>query len=173
MTDSRQRFLAAMSQTACTVAVVTTDGPLGRHGVTVSAMSSVSADTPKPTLLVCVHHLSKAAAAILANGAFCVNVLREDQSDISDCFAGRIPAPGGDKFGCADWLSGETGAPRVVDPLVAFDCRLTSSQQVGTHHVFIGAVEEVFVAEAGSPLIYANRAYTALARRDVAPLRAA
>ena len=43
--DLRQRFLAGMSQAACTVNVVTTDGPAGRFGLTISAMASVSADT--------------------------------------------------------------------------------------------------------------------------------
>ena len=42
--ELRQRFLSGMSHAACTVNVVTTDGPAGRAGVTVSAMSSVSAD---------------------------------------------------------------------------------------------------------------------------------
>ncbi len=162
--DLRKDFLAAMSQAACTVSVVTTDGPAGRAGVTISAMTSVSADTPQPTLLVCVHHRCRAAEAILGNGAFCVNVLRDDQSTISDHFAGRVPAPGGDRFACADWTAEKTGAPRVVDPLVAFDCRLLSGERVGTHHVFIGAVEDVFIAPGGAPLIYANRAYGSLAR---------
>src|SRR5580693_8430205 len=80
----RQQFLHGMSHAACTVNVVTTDGSAGRHGVTVSAMVSVSADTPQPTLLVCIHHLSPVAAAVLANGVFCVSVLREDQAHISD-----------------------------------------------------------------------------------------
>ena len=72
--DLRARFLAGMSHAAATVNVVTTDGAAGRHGVTVSAMSSVSADTAKPTLLVCVNEASASAAAILENGIFCVNV---------------------------------------------------------------------------------------------------
>ncbi len=165
----KQQFFDGMSQAASTVNVVTTDGPAGRAGVTVSAMASVSADTPKPTLLVCVHHLSPAAAAILENQVFCVNVLRDDQSTISDTFAGRLKTADGDKFSCVGWTTQVTGAPRVVDPLVAFDCRLLSSQQVGTHHVFFGAVEDLFVAEAGSPLIYANRAYGTPARIEAPP----
>lgn len=160
----RDRFLAGMACAACTVNVVTTDGPAGRFGVTVSAMSSVSADTPRPTLLVCVHHLSSAAAAIVGNGVFCVNVLRDDQSYISDCFAGRIKPPDGDKFSCATWATQITGAPRVVDPLVAFDCRLVSHQQIGTHYVFFGEAEDLFISAPGSPLIYANRAYGTPAR---------
>lgn len=155
----RQRFLNGMSHAACTVNVVTTDGVAGRHGVTVSAMVSVSADTPQPTLLVCIHHLSPVAGALLENGVFCVNVLREDQVHISDSFAGRSGAQGIAKFDCARWTSQVTGAPRVVDSLVAFDCQVIASERVGSHLVIFGSVQDIFVAGAGAPLIYANRAY--------------
>lgn len=157
--DLRQQFLEGMSHTASTVNVVTTDGTAGRAGVTVSAMSSVSADTPRPSLLVCVHHLSAAASAIVENGVFCVNVLRDDQAHISDTFGGRRKIGDGDKFSCADWVVEKTGAPRVVDPLVAFDCEVMSSERVGTHHVFVGEVEDIYVADRGSPLIFSNRSY--------------
>src|SRR5271165_7621736 len=105
----RQRFLLGMSHAACTVNVVTTDGAAGRHGVTVSAMVSVSADTPQPTLLVCIHHKSSIAAALLKNGVFCVNVLRDDQSHISDSFAGRRSARGAARFDCTEWTTQVTG----------------------------------------------------------------
>ncbi|MEF2074166.1 LysR substrate-binding domain-containing protein [Consotaella aegiceratis] len=168
--ERRQRFLDGMSVAACTVSVVTTNGPAGRFGVTVSAMSSVSADGVRPTLLVCVHHKSPAAEAIIENGVFCLNFLRDGQSMISDSFAGRAVPPGGDKFAVASWSEGATGAPRLTGGLVAFDCRLQSQQQIGTHHVFIGEVEEIMSAADGSPLIYANRAYGTHARL---PVRAA
>jgi flavin reductase (DIM6/NTAB) family NADH-FMN oxidoreductase RutF/DNA-binding transcriptional LysR family regulator len=155
----RERFLSGMSHAACTVNVVTTDGIAGRHGVTVSAMVSVSADLPEPVLLVCIHHRSPVAAALLGNGVFCVNVLREDQWLISDSFAGRTAAQGAARFECARWTTQVTGAPRVVDALVAFDCRVTASEQVGSHYVVFGAVLDVFEAGPGAPLIYANRAY--------------
>ena len=111
--DLKQQFFNGMSHAACTVNVVTTDGAGGRAGVTVSAMSSVSADTPQPTLLVCVHHKSASAAAILENGIFCVNVLRDDQSYISDTFAGRLTTDDGDKFSCADWTRPRRPVHRV------------------------------------------------------------
>jgi flavin reductase (DIM6/NTAB) family NADH-FMN oxidoreductase RutF len=155
----RQQFLHGMSYAACTVNVVTTDGVAGRHGVTISAMVSVSADTPQPTLLVCIHHMSPVVAAVLENGVFCVNVLRDDQAHISDNFAGRSGAHGAAKFDCATWTTQVTGAPRVVDSLVAFDCRVTASERVGSHFVVFGSVQDIFVAGVGAPLIYANRAY--------------
>ena len=157
-----------MSHAACTVNIVTTDGPAGRSGVTVSAMSSVSADTPKPTLLVCIHEQSPTASKVIENKVFCVNVLRDDQAYISDTFAGRLRSVVHDKFDCASWTTQVTGSPRVIDPLVAFDCRVVSSERVGTHHVFFGEVEDIFMADRGSPLIYANRAYGTPTRVDTA-----
>lgn len=164
----RERFLDGMSRAACTVNVVTTDGPAGRRGVTVSAMTSVSVDSPNPTLLVCLHHLAPATSAILQNGVFCVNVLRADQAFISDSFAGRIPQFRENKFACATWKTQLTGAPRLADPLVAFDCALLTSERVGTHYVIIGEVQDVYLAGGGSALVYTNRAY-ATARPLAAP----
>jgi flavin reductase (DIM6/NTAB) family NADH-FMN oxidoreductase RutF len=153
----RDLFLEGMSHAAATVSIVTTDGAAGRAGVTVSAMCSVTADAP--TLLVCVHHLSAAAEAIRENGVFCVNVLRDDQALISDTFAGRFKTPGGDKFECADWQMLATGAPALMHPLAAFDCRLMQQFQFGTHFIFIGEIADIAVTDTGSALIYANRAY--------------
>jgi flavin reductase (DIM6/NTAB) family NADH-FMN oxidoreductase RutF/DNA-binding transcriptional LysR family regulator len=155
----RQRFLNGMSHAACTVNVVTTDGAAGRHGVTVSAMVSVSADTPQPTLLVCIHNKSAVADAVLKNGVFCVSVLRDDQAHISENFAGRSGVHGAEKFDCTQWSTQVTGAPRVRDALVAFDCKVTASDRVGSHFVVFGSVQDIFVAGVGAPLIYANRAY--------------
>lgn len=158
-TELKEKFIGGMSHAASSVNIVTTDGPAGRAGVTVSAMSSVSADMPKPTLLVCVHHLSQAADKILKNGVFCVNVLKDDQSYISDTFAGLNKGNLNDKFECAEWTPMSSGAPRVVEPLVGFDCKISSSERVGTHHVMIGEVGEIFISNKGSPLIYSNRTY--------------
>ena len=157
--ELKQKFLAGMSHAAATVNIVTTDGPAGRFGVTVSAMSSVSADTEKPTMLVCVNETSSSCKPILENGVFCVNVLRDDQAAVSDYFAGRFKTADGDKFSCATWTTQKTGAPRLVDPLVGFDCRIIDKYKIGTHYVLIGAVEDVYVHEHGSALIYANRSY--------------
>mgnify|MGYP000312535334 CR=1 FL=1 len=155
----RDLFVEAMSHAASTVNVVTSDGPAGRAGVTVSAMTSVSADSERPSLLVCIHHRSRACRAILENGVFCVNVLKGDQSEVADIFAGRAAPRHGDRFDCAQWTQAETGAPLLADALVAFDCELKESVRHGTHHIFIGEVADIVIADPGPPLLYANRAY--------------
>jgi flavin reductase len=156
--DIRAQFIDGMSCASFCVNVVTTDGPAGRAGVTVSAMSSVSADGGNPTMLVCIHHQSRTAAALLENRAFCVNVLRDDQSGIADRFGGRVSGADTDKFSDAIWVEGQTRAPRLANPVVAFDCRLLSAERIGTHFVFIGAVESV-TKGSGTALVYADRAY--------------
>ncbi len=154
----RNDFLQAMSKAANSVYVVTTDGAGGKVGVTVSAVTSVSADAP--SVLICVHHESPAAAAIQTNGAFCVNLLAEDQAHISDAFAGLTGAKGKDKFTCADWETGATGCPILSDPLAAFDCALVHDLRVGSHHIFVGELRGIDVSDKQSPLIHANRSYS-------------
>lgn len=154
----KEAFLEAMSKASNTVNVITTDGLVGRSGVTVSAMCSVSAD--RPTVLVCVHHLSPAAYAIRENGVFCVNVLKDDQSHISDTFAGRIKRDDGDKFGCADWARLETGSPVLGGALAAFDCRLVQATRWDTHWMFLGEVVGVDSEdEPAMPLLHVQRSY--------------
>ncbi len=154
---NQQLFLEGMSHAACTVSVLTTDGPNGRGGITISAMTSVSADPP--TLLVCVHHLSPTCEKIINNGVFCVNVLSEDQSRISDIFAGRILPPEKDKFSCENWITRSTGAPNLENALIAFDCKVISYNQVGTHYIFVAQPVEINIRKHGNALVYANRAY--------------
>ncbi len=164
----RERFISGMSHAANTVSVVTTDGPAGRSGVTVSAMSSVSADSEMPTLLICVHHLSPVCGGILGNRVFCVNLLRDDQSFVADTFAGRVLPAGEDKFSCTMWATGKTGAPVVVNHLVAFDCELIQNFRVGSHVIFVGQVVETIIHDGHAPLIYANRGYGTPLRLDEA-----
>ena len=157
------KFIEGMSRSASTVSVVASDGPAGRAGVTVSTLCSVSAEPPQ--LLVCVHHKSSACGVIRENGRFCVNVLRDDQTVVSDTFAGRLEAPGGDKFACAQWRELATGAPALDGALVAYDCHLARYVRCGSHLIFIGDVVDVAVGDDSEDdcrvLVYANRAYAA------------
>ena len=156
MSELRQDFVHAMSRCAASVSVVTTDGPAGRGGLTVSAMTSISADGAAPTMLVCVNSGASAAGPILTNGCFAINVLAETQQGIADLFAGRTGVE--DRFADLPWDVIETGAP-VLRGLAGFDCSLQSAELVGTHHVMIGAVRAVRVSEDGAPLIYGMRSY--------------
>lgn len=155
----KSEFLDAMSGIVSSVAIVTTDGPAGRAGATISAMTSVSADGDAPTMLICLHHQANAASAVMQNKCFCINVLNHDQSDIADVFASRTEAPDGDKFNASDFAISTSGNPQLSNARASFDCRIVSSEQIGTHLVIIGAVQAVTNGN-GAPLLYGNRRYT-------------
>ena len=155
----KEAFLQAMSRAANSVCVVTTDGAAGRAGVTVSAMTSVSVDTPNPSLLVCVHSLSPACDAIQRNRVFCANLLSSKQADVSNSFAGRTEAKGVDKFNLASWTTAETGAPLLDGALANFDCKVMHDVLVGSHRIFVGEALAVASPTDGLPLLYFNRDY--------------
>jgi len=157
--DLRARFLEGMSRVAAAVTVATTDGEAGRFGVTVSSMTSVSADTSRPSLLISVHHLSPACEAIRKNRRFCANVLGSGQSFVSDLFSGRLKHLNDDRFGAVAWHAGATGVPVIDGTVVSLECELETALLWGTHFIFIGEVERIELSEQRSPLVYANRGY--------------
>jgi flavin reductase len=152
----RSDFVDTMSRVANSVNVVTTSGSGGEVGVTVSAATSVTAEPP--TLLVCIHEQSKAAAAILENGVFCLNVLESAQQHYAELFAGLTAGSTEDRFNRPDWTQLKTGAPALKNGLAVFDCRLDAVLKEGTHYIFVGQVVATNKGS-GVPLIYSQRAY--------------
>lgn len=157
--DLRGRFIEGMSRAATFVAVATTDGEGGRFGMTVSSMTSVSADGEQPSLLACLHFQHPAATALLTNRAFCANLLHEGQQGVSDLFAGRIkPAPVS-RFDAVDWQPGPAGQPILTGASANFECRLATALLWETHYIIVGQVTSVWLSDAPSALLYGQRAY--------------
>jgi flavin reductase len=157
--DLRSLFLEGMSRAATFVAVITTDGPGGRFGVTVSSLTSVSADGPRPSLLACVHHLSPAGVAILAHRGFCANLLAEGQRDLSDRFAGRGRDGHQNRFEGIGWSPGEDGHPCLDGATASFGCRLATAMLWETHHILVGEVTAIRLSDEPGALLYGQRAY--------------
>jgi len=156
--DLRQEFVEGMARAATFVSVITTDGPGGQQGVTVSSMTSVSADGEAPSLLVCIHHKSPAAAAILQNRAFCANLLNAAQQGHSDIFSGRDKAEIG-RFDRVEWAAGQAGQPVLAEAAASFECTLKTAMLWETHYVMIGQVTGVTLSDQPDALLYGQRAY--------------
>jgi flavin reductase (DIM6/NTAB) family NADH-FMN oxidoreductase RutF len=154
--DIRTSFIDGMSRAVTGVTVVTTNGPAGQFGQTVSAMSSVTADPP--TLLVCIKTTSVIVDAIQQRQIFGVNVLRSDQRRVADTFAGRSTWGVPYDFSIAQWTEEIEGAPLLLGAVSRFACRLSQSVLVGTHLVMFGEVQAAEVSP-GNPLLYARRSY--------------
>lgn len=160
-TVSQGTFRNAMARLGAAVSIITTDGPAGRHGLTASAVCSVT-DTP-PTLLVCVNRQAGAHDPIAENGVLCVNVLTGEHEPLARLF-GRPGVAPAERFAAAGWDRLATGAPVLADAAIALDGRVADTRQVGTHTVFFVEVAGVVLADDPAGLVYFDRAFHPLGR---------
>ncbi len=156
----RDQFIAAMRGVASTVTVVTTDGAFGRHGCTVSAFSSVSADPP--SVLICLNHSNRVTPMVLGNGTFTVNILPDDADEIAARFAGAHDADVADRFVGIDLINGERPTLACA---VALDCTVAQTMTSGSHEVIVGHVTAI-QGNARLPLAYYNGAFHNLTPRE-------
>jgi flavin reductase (DIM6/NTAB) family NADH-FMN oxidoreductase RutF/DNA-binding GntR family transcriptional regulator len=129
------------------VAVVSTADGGQLHGMTASAVCSLSLEPPM--LVVCLNRSSPTQDAILRSGAFGVSILEQGQ----DAVAVRFATPRPDKFDDVSFHHGPLGQPLLDGSLARLECEVAESVVGGTHRVFIGAVRHADV-RAGSPLAY-------------------
>jgi flavin reductase len=160
---ARQSFLDAMCQVGFSVCIVATDGPAGRDGMAVTSMASVSADGPRPTLLICLNEKSRVTPKLLANAQFSVNLLAAGDQGMAELFAGRCGGVAKAWFDDPRWTRGQYNLPVLAPSLASFECSVLDAHFIGTHHVIIGAIEAVHSGLDGSPLLHAQRQYRSLA----------
>jgi flavin reductase len=149
-------FTNAMRRAVSGVSIVTTSGDFGRYGLTVSSMTSVSAEPPM--LLVCVNRNSIAHDAIARNHRFAINVLSAQQQNLAASFAGSdLYGPAYD-LTSSEWADSPSGLPQAVKAAAFFECELDTAVTAGTHSIFIGRVTKALGADE-TPLAYADREY--------------
>ncbi|MGO1119331.1 flavin reductase family protein [Rhodovibrionaceae bacterium A322] len=150
----RDQFIGAMRQVASSVTVVTTNGPAGRHGATVSAFNSLTADPP--SVLICLRAESRIAHAVAKNGRYCVNVLPEDKTEMAGRFAGAQDDQLSDRFdgvALAENSQQDPLACPALDSATAFHCDVDKIIPHGSHLILIGHVTGISEG-ATPPLAY-------------------
>lgn len=153
-------FRTAMSKLGAAVSVVTSDGPAGRCGTTVTAVCSVT-DSPA-TLLVCINRNSWSNGALRQNRCLCVNVLPWGSEELAKRFAGMTEIPPAERFNGVETIELSTGAPALRDALVSFDCMVDETVEVGTHTIFLARVQKIAFGESEQALIYFDRRYASV-----------
>ncbi|WP_350657067.1 flavin reductase family protein [Psychrobacter sp. S1-30-MNA-CIBAN-0213] len=124
-------------------------------GFTANSFTSVSLEPP--LLLVCPAK-SLSSFDVFANCEnFAVNILSEDQQNISNIFAGSKD----DRFSQIDWHTDEQGNPIIDGALTHFSCKTERNLEAGDHHLLVGQVLG-FSAREGRGLGYASGGYFSL-----------
>lgn len=135
------------------VTVVTTLDAAGNpRGFTANSFTSVSLDPP--LVLVCVAKTAASCPVFSAAKGYAVNILAEDQRDVSATFASRAA----DRFAAVRWRRERTGSP-ILDGVAAwFDCERQDTVDAGDHVILIGRVVAFDHAPA-NPLGYCRGSY--------------
>jgi len=145
----------ALGSYATGVTVVTTLGGDGRrYGLTANSFSSVSLDPP---MVLWSQSVQAPSHPVFRDGGhFVVNVLAEDQVELSARFARW----GEDKFAGLETTAGICGAPVLSGCAARFECTTVHRYPGGDHTIFVGKVEH-FSRTAKRPLIFAGGKYMA------------
>lgn len=150
-----------MSRFVTGVTVVTTRREDKLWGMTANGILSLSLDPP--LILVSVDRRNQMHASISEGKCFAVNILTDDQQDVSQRFATR----GYKDFESVALTTAETGAPILADALAYVDCRLVEIVAGGDHDMFIGEIVAGDVG-VGDPLVFYSGNYVRLAPPPVA-----
>jgi len=121
-------------------------------GFTANSFASVSLDPP--LVSVCLAKSSSNFDTFLAASGFAVNVLAENQIEVSNTFA----RPAEDRFATVAWRDGPHGFPVLDDVSSWFDCSMHKTVDAGDHVILIGQVE-AFATTSAPGLGYARGAY--------------
>ena len=141
------RFREVVGHFATGVTVVTAMEEGHPVGFTCQAFTSLSLDPPMVALAPA--KTSTSWPRIARAGAFCVNVLGEDQEDVGRAFA----VSGGDKFAGVSWRRGTIGTPVIEGCLAWLECDLDSIHDAGDHELVTGTVRDLG-SGTGGPLLY-------------------
>lgn len=162
MTIELALFKAALRRWASGVAIVTTRAGDRELGMTVSAFSSVSLDPP--LVLVCADKKTHTNPLIAEGGVFAVNLLADDQWELSNRFATQgNEAVRFDGIACR---RGPSGARWLPDTLAVLDCRVVSAHDAGDHVIYLGEVLAAEVDSTRDPLVYYESGYRLLAPKS-------
>ena len=147
-------FRAALGQFPTGVCVVTARARDGTDlGMTMSSFNALSLDPP--LVLFSIDRRARGLTLWRGARAYAVNVLAENQRDLSDRFA----RPGTNKWEGVDFARGIAGAPLLPGAAACFQCRPECQHDGGDHVLFLARVIAFRRAAERMPLIFCKGRY--------------
>lgn len=147
-------FRAALSRWASGVAIVSVRDAQGLAATTVSSFSSLSLSPP--LVMVALAEGSQTLERVKGSGRFTVSLLAAGQQEVaSRCAKRAADASTFDEHG------------HVRGSLALLACTTHDLRRYGDHLLLVGQVESLQLGAGGTPLLYWERGYRALAQLPV------
>jgi flavin reductase (DIM6/NTAB) family NADH-FMN oxidoreductase RutF len=151
-------FRNALRGQASTVCVITAHTPFGAHGMTATAVMSLSVDPP--ALAIAINRTARMNPHLQPGAPLCVQLLAEHQADIARGFAGALPQER--RFSIGHWDRDAWGEPVLAGAVASFSGTVDQRIELATHSLLIVQVRAVRTSTHTRPLLYAHGDFTGL-----------
>jgi flavin reductase (DIM6/NTAB) family NADH-FMN oxidoreductase RutF len=156
---SSDLFKQGMRLLAGGVCIVATSRDGQCHGMTMTAVCSLTMDPP--SLIACVNRDAAAYAVMRTTRRVSVNLLSDDHTDLAALFASsRVKGP--DRFDPQQWTTMASGVPALIEALAVLDCEIIRETELGQHAVFFFEVKNARLQPERKPLVHFNREFCAV-----------
>lgn len=158
MITSANDFKLVQAHLAGAVTIITTRDAEGHpRGFTATSFCSLSLD---PLLvLFCLDNSSDSYSAFVNGRHFAVNILSDQQRDLSKLFASK----GNVKYQSVEFEQGQTGVPLLPNCLAYLECSIHAIYPGGDHCIVVGLVGHgqlgLHSRHDTHPLLYYTRTY--------------
>ncbi len=152
-------FKQSMRLFAGGVCIVATNRDGEWHGLTMTAVCSLTIDPP--SLIACVNRNAGAHGIMSTTKRVSVNVLSPDHTGLAELFSSsKVKGP--KRFDEKRWTGMASGVPALIDALAVLDCEVMRQMTVGQHSVFFFEVKSVRLQPNRRPLVHFNREFYAV-----------
>lgn len=157
MSIDPRAFRHTVGQFATGVTVIATEVDGAIRAMTANAFTSLSLDPP--LVICCIGKTARIAASLRSASGFSVNILRQNQQDLSTYFSSAWKLPEPPSFTFTPW----EGGPRLEGCAAALGCAVESLLEGGDHWILVGRVQALYRTEqAHTPLVFYGGRYVNL-----------
>ncbi len=154
--EIEHQFRSVMRRLAGGVVVITAGRGEDITGMTVTSLTSLSANPPR--LLVSINRQASSFPLIERYRTFGVNILGSEQQALADRFSnGRLK--GRQRFEGVAWAAGASGAPLLTEALAAVECQAEEIIDRYSHAIIVGRLLSMELSHRLSGLVYWNGKY--------------
>ncbi|HVZ03975.1 flavin reductase family protein [Hyphomicrobium sp.] len=164
---SPAEFRNAMRQLAGGISVITVGDGERRSGLTVTSVSSLSAEPP--IVIFCISRGSSSWPILTTSRTFAVNVLAPEHIDIAERFSGKRGEKGAERYADATWSKLVTGAPVLSDAIAVLDCVVDEFIERHGSAIVVGRVQSAIIRpepDIDEPLTYWRGTYGTTRKRS-------
>lgn len=152
-------FKQSMRLLAGGVCIVATNSSGEWHGLTMTAVCSLTMDPP--SLIACVNRDAGAHGIMSATRRVSVNVLSHNHTGLAELFSSsKVKGP--QRFDEQKWVEMASGVPALIDALAVLDCEVIQETVIGQHSVFFCEVKNARLQPDKRPLVHFNREFCAV-----------